>query len=425
LGRDRRDHRQPRTATGMSVVRLPEAAWRESEGLKAVVVALSDGDDAPRIVGGAVRDSLLGLRVNDVDLATRLHPEAVIDRLEAARIKAIPTGIDHGTITAVSHGQIFEITTLRRDVSTDGRRATVTFSDDWQEDAARRDFTINALYADSVSGEIFDYFGGVEDLKTRHLRFIGDPAHRIAEDHLRILRYFRFLARFGGEEADGPALAACAGAAKSLMALSRERIASELLKIMATAHPHFAVSLMVEHGIFASFLPEIAEDAPDRLKRLIGREQANAMPISVTARLLSILPLDAVIVDKVAMRLKLSNRMRVGMANRLAGHAPTPDTIRAFAYCYDIECACDAALLFATDDMVAACLAKLADWALPVFNVKGGDLITRGLTAGPIVAKTLKSIEAKWIAEGFPDDVRTTALTDQLVAGALLAIKNA
>jgi poly(A) polymerase len=424
MGRDRRNHRQSCTATGMSKVHLPEIPWRESEGLKAVVVALSDDDDAPRIVGGAVRDSLLGIAVSDVDLATRLHPEAVIVRLEAARIKAIPTGIDHGTITAVSHGQTFEITTLRRDVSTDGRRATVTFSNDWQEDAARRDFTINALYADPLNGEIFDYFGGVEDLKTHHLRFIGDPAQRIAEDHLRILRYFRFLARFGGEDADGPALAACADAAKSLMALSRERIASELLKILAAKHPLFALSLMVEHGIFESFLPEIAADAPDRFEQLIQRQEAHGLEISVSARLLSILPPEPVTVDKIAMRLKLSNRMRVDLANRLSGQALNPTGIRAFAYHTDIECARDAALLFAQEDELTACLAKLANWPVPVFRVKGGDLITRGLTAGPVVAKTLKSIEAKWIAEGFPDDARTTMLTDQLVAGALLATKN-
>jgi poly(A) polymerase len=408
----------------MSAVYLPGAPWRESEGLKAITAALLDGDEGPRIVGGAVRDSLLGLQVSDIDLATKLTPEVVIDRLEAARIKAIPTGIDHGTITAVAHNQTFEITTLRRDVSTDGRRATVAFSQDWKEDAARRDFTINALYADPVSGEIFDYFRGLEDLKSHSLRFIGDPVQRIAEDHLRILRYFRFLARFGGDAVDHAALIACRDAAKSLMALSRERIASELLKIMGTAKPVFAVSLMVDNGIFASFLPELSDDAVFLLRRLVNREQDHAMQPSLTARLLSILPRDAATVDKVAMRLKLSNRMRVDMANRLSEHEPAPQTIRALAYRTDLECARDTAMLFADESALAGSLTNLADWSSPRFPIKGGDLIARGLSAGPVVAKTLKAIEAAWIEEDFPDTSRAEILTDQLVAGALLATKN-
>ncbi len=408
----------------MSAVHLPSAPWRESEGLKALVAALSEGDDTPRIVGGAVRDSLLGLPVSDIDFATKLHPETVIGRLQAARIKAIPTGLDHGTITAVSQGQTFEITTLRRDVSTDGRRATVVFATEWEEDAARRDFTINALYADPVSGEIYDYFGGIEDLKSHSLRFIGDPAQRIAEDHLRILRYFRFLARFGGEQVDDAALAACADAAKSLMALSRERIASELLKIMATQSPLFAVTLMIEHGIFASFLPELTSDARSRLARLIERERSYDTPVSLSARLLTLLPPQPAIVEKTAMRLKLSNRMRVDLINRLCNQAPAPENIRALAYRFDIDTAHDVALLFASDKDVQACLDKLDHWDVPEFQVKGGDLIKHGLIAGPVVAKTLKAIEAAWIAEDFPDNTRVAELTDQLVAGALLATKN-
>jgi poly(A) polymerase len=408
----------------MSTVYLPDAPWRNSEGLKAIVAALSDDEEGPRIVGGAVRDSLLGLQVSDIDLATKLAPDVVIDRLEAVRIKAIPTGIDHGTITAVAHDQTFEITTLRRDVSTDGRRATVAFSQDWQEDAARRDFTINALYADPVSGEVYDYFGGLEDLKSHSLRFIGDPTQRIAEDHLRILRYFRFLARFGGDSVDEAALIACRDAAKSLMALSRERIASELLKIMGTAKPVFAVSLMVDNGIFASFLPELSDDAAFSLKRLVDREQTHLMQPSLTARLLSILPHDAATVDKVAMRLKLSNRMRVDMASRLSDKAPTSQTIRALAYQTDLECARDTAMLFADESALAGCLAKLVAWSSPRFPIKGGDLIARGLSAGPVVAKTLKAIEAAWIEEDFPGASRAEILTDQLVAGALLATKN-
>ncbi len=241
----------------MSMASLPDVPWRHSDGLQAVLAALSDRDQHPRVVGGAVRDSLFGLPVADVDLATPLLPDVVIRRLESAGIKAVPTGLDHGTITAVAHGQNFEITTLRRDVATDGRRAVVAFSTDWREDAARRDFTINALYADPVSGEIFDYFGGLDDLKAGIVRFIGDADTRIAEDHLRILRFFRFHARFGKGVADSVAIAACAKAAKSLMALSRERILDELSKLLALPDPLASVSLMIEHGIFAAFLPEL------------------------------------------------------------------------------------------------------------------------------------------------------------------------
>src|SRR5258708_37113752 len=193
--------------------------------MKRLLDALGADARLTRYVGGAVRDDLLGLPISAIGPGPRIPPDEVMDRLKKARIKAVPTGIDHGTVTAVSDGHPFEITTLRRDISTDGRRATVAFTDDWKEDAARRDFTINALSADPRTGEIFDYFGGLDDLQTRHIRFIGDPLKRIAEDHLRILRFFRFHARFGSGEPDSAALDACTMRANDLMALSRERIA--------------------------------------------------------------------------------------------------------------------------------------------------------------------------------------------------------
>ena len=214
-------------------VMFDAASWRERPGMEPVLAALGADAGLTRFVGGAVRDALLALPVNDVDLATRLEPAEVVERLAAAGIKPVPTGIEHGTITAVSDGHPFEVTTLRRDVSTDGRRATVAFTGDWKADAARRDFTINALSADPVTGEIFDYFGGLDDLAQRRVRFIGDPLQRIAEDHLRILRFFRFYARFGTGEPDAAALDACTARANDLMALSRERIADELLKLLA------------------------------------------------------------------------------------------------------------------------------------------------------------------------------------------------
>ncbi len=200
------------------------------EGFAALIEALG-GPDQTRLVGGVVRDTLLGLDPADVDLATRLLPDDVLARLKAAGIRAVPTGIAHGTVTAVLPSGPIEVTTLRHDVSTDGRHAVVAFTDAWDEDAARRDFTMNALYADPVTGAVFDSVGGLADLEARVVRFIGDPYRRIAEDHLRILRFFRFHARFG-DTIDAEGLAACSARANDLMALSRERIASELLKLL-------------------------------------------------------------------------------------------------------------------------------------------------------------------------------------------------
>ena len=307
-------------------MKLPDAAWRSDPALIAVVSALSDGDMRPRIVGGAVRDSLLGRAVHDIDLATPLRPEEVMQRLKAAGLKAVPTGIDHGTVTAVSDGRTFEVTTLRRDVSTDGRRATVAFSDDWREDAARRDFTINALYADPQTGEIADYFGGLADLEAQRLRFIGDATQRIAEDHLRILRYFRFLARFGRSEVDGEAYDACQAAASSLKGLSRERIADELLKLLGLDDPRFAVRAMLGGGIFAPVLPEITDMA--LLDRLIEREQAHAVAPAALRRLLALLPASVETATDIGARLKLSRKQREALRDRilsLLSPVPVPE----------------------------------------------------------------------------------------------------
>src|SRR4051794_34372758 len=231
--------------------------------MKKLLGALGTDAGETRYVGGCVRDTLLGLEVSDVDLATRLTPETVIDRLRKAGIKSVPTGLAHGTITAVIGGAPVEVTTLRRDVATDGRRATIAYTEDWREDAARRDFTINALLADPKTGEIFDFFGGQDDLAARRVRFIGEPLSRIAEDHLRILRFFRFHARFGAGAPDPAALEACAGRANDLMALSRERIADELLKLLGLADPAPTVKLMIARGTLKPVLPEI--EAADRL----------------------------------------------------------------------------------------------------------------------------------------------------------------
>lgn len=404
---------------------IQNSDWFKADGLRRVVSALSDAEGPPRIVGGAVRDTLLGHSVTDVDLATPLLPTDVMNRLENARIKSVPTGIEHGTVTAVCDGKNYEITTLRRDVATDGRRAVVAFSTDWKEDAARRDFTINALYADAQSGEIFDYFTGRHDLAMGLVRFIGDADQRIAEDYLRILRYFRFFARFGCGPADKEALAACAKGAHGLTALSRERIAQELTRLMTLPDPVLSVQLMTDHGIFAPFLPELEQSAFLKLATVVEREARCKLEISLPARLLTLLPRDAVIVDKVAARLKLSNRLREQLAFRVSGELPTDLNIREIAYRRGMSCAIDAAMLYTHADMFEMCHARLENWTIPVFGLKGGDVIAMGVPAGPMVAKTLQALEQIWISEDFPISEDFLAKSRQIVGELLSATKKA
>jgi poly(A) polymerase len=268
---------------------LGDAPFRGREGLDALTAALGGDAGKARFVGGVVRDTLLGLDVSDIDLATTHSPALVMERLQAAGIKAVPTGIAHGTVTAVLASGPVEVTTLRRDVATDGRHAVVAFSSDWEEDAARRDFTINALYAEPGSGAVHDYYGGLADLAARRVRFIGDPYRRIAEDHLRILRFFRFHARFG-EEVDMAALDACTARANDLMALSRERIASELLKLLVTAAAVPVMNLMVERGILRVVLPEIDAAGAARLAALAACEERAAITPDPIRRLAAIVP---------------------------------------------------------------------------------------------------------------------------------------
>ena len=241
-------------------VTLSLAALHARDGFAALIAALG-GAEQTRLVGGVVRDTLLGLDPADVDLATRLLPDEVLARLQAAAIRAVPTGLAHGTVTGVLPSGPIEVTTLRRDVATDGRHAVVAFTDAWDEEASRRDFTMNALYADPATGEVFDSVGGLADLAARRVRFIGDPYRRIAEDHLRILRFFRFHARFG-DAIDAEGLEACTARANDLMALSRERIAAELLKLLVAAQAVPVVTLMVDRGILRAVLPEITDAAP-------------------------------------------------------------------------------------------------------------------------------------------------------------------
>ena len=401
--------------------RLPDAAWRQRPGLAELCAALGSHLGEARFVGGAVRDTLLALPVKDVDIATLHAPQIVIERVTAAGFKAAPTGIDHGTITAVVHKWPIEITTLRRDVSTDGRRAKVAFATDWREDAARRDFTMNALYADPESGKIDDWFGGLDDLAQGRVRFIGDPAARIAEDRLRVLRFFRFAARFGTLDTASGDYRACLDAADSLMALSRERIADELLRLLGVGDPAFVVRAMVRDDVLAAIIPEIDMAGVDQLTDLIAAERALTMPADPLRRLSALLPQAPDVAKNVATRLRLSKKAIkrvVTAATPVAALSP-----RALAYRIGAPSALDQILLrraFTLED--AQLLGD--DWEPPRLPVSGGDLIDMGLEAGPQVAHILRELEGLWLEAGFPSRAATRAMATQLVSQALRERQN-
>ncbi|OYU34594.1 CCA tRNA nucleotidyltransferase [Novosphingobium sp. PASSN1] len=373
---------------------LPAADWTRRADLAALVAALDPaGEGLVRYVGGAVRDTLLGIAVKDIDMATPLEPPAVIERLTAAGIRSVPTGLAHGTVTAITAGGPVEITTLRRDVSTDGRHATVAFSQSWQEDAARRDFTINALYADPRDLVVHDYFGGLADLAARRLRFIGDAEARIREDYLRILRYFRFQARFGSLPADPTAEAACSALAPGLKGLSRERIASELLLLLALPDPAPTVSRMAELGVLAVILPEADSAA---LPPLIAAERAHALPPEALRRFAALLPADPATAELVGARLRLSLAQRKHIALVAARTMPETDP-RPLAYKVGRAAALDRLLITGGNT------APLDGWDIPQFPLKGGMVVARGISAGPDVARILRAVEARWVEQGFDD----------------------
>ncbi len=386
---------------------LADADWTGRAGLTALTAAL--GAENIRWVGGAVRDGLLGVAVHDVDCATLLMPAVVIDRCGKAGIRTVPTGIEHGTITAILKDGPVEVTTLRRDVATDGRRATIAFAKDWPEDAARRDFTINALYAHPETLAIADYFGGLADLEARRVRFIGDARARIAEDHLRILRYYRFQARFGAA-LDDEAEAACAELAHTLKGLSRERVAAELLALLALPDPHPTLERMRAHGVLGVILPEACAPQLVVLARVIEAEHAQGFAPDPVRRLAALLPPSASVAETVAARLRLSKAQRtrlVAAAERNAGDAANP---QALAYRLTPPTAIDRLLLLGADAR------SLRNWAVPVFPLKGGAIVARGITAGPVVARILQAVEQRWVAEGFPDATRTAQLLDEELA---------
>ncbi len=381
--------------------------------LARLVAALDGANDGVRYIGGWVRDTLLGLDPQDIDIATRLAPKEVDRRARAAGLNTwnSASGIAHGTIGVVIDGKTLEVTTLRRDVATDGRHATVAFTEDWREDAARRDFTINALSADPLTGAVHDYFGGLDDLAAGRVRFIGEPLQRIAEDHLRILRFFRFHARFARGAPDADSYAACVARARDLMALSRERIAAELTKLLALPDPVATVQAMLAGGLFEPVLPEI--DEAERLAALIATERAAGIAPDGLRRLASLLPPSPVIAEQIAARLRLSKaeRRRLMLAADLDITAPP----EALAYEVGREAAVDR-LLLAGEPAAAQ---GVNDWKRPSFPLSGGDLIALGLEPGPVVATTLRAVEQRWVDAGFPDDTTLNGFAREAVKTAL------
>lgn len=387
---------------------VAEAHWAQRGDLAPLIAAL--GADDCRYVGGCVRDALMGHEANDVDIATRHHPDRVCVMLAEAGIKTVPTGLEHGTVTAVLPEGPVEVTTLRRDVATDGRHAEVAFADAWEDDAARRDFTINALYAHPETFAVSDYFGGIDDLAARRVRFIGDARTRIGEDHLRILRFFRFHTRFGSDPADPDAIAACRDLAPTLKGLSRERVGWELQNLLELPDPSATVALMGDLGVLGVILPESGAAQIARLAALVEAERAAGVAPDAIRRLAALLPPDKSCAEQVAARLRLPNAMRKRISAIAARREDDAANPRALAYHQGLDVARDRLLV------AGAPVGDLADWQVPPLPIKGGDVVAQGIAAGPQVAQVLRAVEARWIEERFPDAARTRAIMAEEVA---------
>ena len=385
------------------MTRLEGQDWLVSSATTAVFDALeaSGGADCARFVGGSVRNALVGRPVDDFDIATRLLPEDSMAALKAAGIKVVPTGLAHGTVTAVSEKKPYEVTTLRKDVETDGRHAVVAFTDDWAEDAARRDFRLNALYADR-NGQIFDPTGqGVEDALAGRVVFVGDANTRIEEDYLRILRFFRFFAWYGRSEPDAEGLAACAAHAEGLTRLSAERVSKELLKLLAAPDPRPAVHAMVSAGILSRLFPAVADLAPFEAICVASDD-----PV---LRLSALLPDDPAVVAKIARELRLPKAMELRLAEAAVGPldpVTDPKTLRALIYREGAQAVRDRIQRGGAaggGDIIPA-LTLIDGWPTPRLPVGGHDLAKLGIDPGPEHGRILKAFEAEWIADDFPAD---------------------
>ena len=389
--------------------------WMIAPETVQVMTALGEA----RFVGGAVRNALLGAAVVDIDIAVPMPPDQALARLRAKAIKVVETGLDHGTVTAIAGTHAFEITSLRRDVETDGRHAKVAFTGDWAEDAARRDFTINALYA-SADGEIFDYATGVEDLIAGKVRFMGDARARIAEDYLRVLRLFRFHAWYGKGEIDAEGLRAAAGAKDKLKTLSAERIAKELLRLLEAAHPVPVLRVMAATGILSLLLPGALQLV--RLEKLAQLEAENRFPGDAVLRLAALLPDGGQAAQTAADALRLSNAMRDRLGNALGGEKVgaqiSASEARRLLYRIGAASFKDKVMLqWASAPQSAAgawrMLLEMADnWQRPRFVLTGRDVMQAGIPQGPDVGRLLAQVEDWWVEGDFA--ASESALRDRL-----------
>ncbi len=395
---------------------LPRQTWLTHPATVKVMTALSTAgsEDCARFVGGCVRNALLRQPVSDIDIATTLTPDQVTSALRAAGLKAIPTGVEHGTVTAIADSRPFEITTLRRDVETDGRRAVVAFSTDWAEDAARRDFRINALYADQ-SGTVFDPTGGgLTDLEARAIVFVGDAETRIREDALRILRFFRFLAWYGRGEPDAVAIEACGKLRDLVATLSAERVAKEVLTLLGAEDPRTAVRLMAATGVLGVVLPEAGR--LDRFERLVTIETEQLFTEDALLRLAAMLPDDPARGATLAMRLRLSNTQKTRLSDALGTDPPlvswmSPRQVRQIVYRLGPETFCDRiTLAWAGAERQGAAMQWRAllplarGWTAPTLPLNGEEVTAAGVPKGPMVGAVLREVEAWWVDSDFTLD---------------------
>ena len=383
---------------------------------RAVMSALEvkGGDGCARFVGGCVRDALTQRPIGDIDIATVLTPDQVIEALKVAGLKSVPTGVDHGTVTAVSAGQPYEVTTLRRDVETDGRRAVVAFTTDWAQDAQRRDFCLNAVYADT-QGNLFDPTGeGVADAKAGRIVFVGDAETRIREDALRILRFFRFQAWYGKGEPDPAALAACEARKDLLTGLSAERVSKELLKLLAADDPRPTVRLMAATGVLSIILPLAQGTA--RFERLVAIETEQLFQCDPDLRLASLLPDDPAAGAATAQALRLSGAQRERLVAAL-GTEPrmvswlSPREARRGVYRLGLQAFCDRVLLAwsnvdhpSSTPQWRALLPMAQSWPIPKFPLTGDEVMAAGVPPGPMIGAVMREVEDWWIDHDFLDD---------------------
>lgn len=400
------------TETAIKSARM-SADWLRSPALIKVFDALTAGGAETRVVGGAVRNAMIDRPVKEIDIATTALPADVTRLATNAGLGVYPTGIDHGTVTVVADKRSFEVTTLRRDVETDGRHAVVTFTTSWEEDAARRDFTINALYC-STDGTVYDFVGGLDDLRQRRVRFIGDAEARIREDYLRILRFFRFSAEYGKGQLDPVGLAAANALKDGLSLLSAERVRTEMLKLLAASNAVDVVEAMHKSGILQLVVRTRLE--PDRFARFVAIEAALGEPPDAIARLAALAvsnPEDTAILSR---ELRLSNADAERLASASAGNpgiAPeTPDaiaqtvlyTLGADTFARAVRLAWARSGASATDPHWRA-RALLPDrWKIPTLPFSGKDVLALGVQPGPKVGGILDAFERWWMSENFPAD---------------------